>query len=468
MSLYVSLLSARSFLFACVLLLGLSSQMVYANQDEQSGTLKKTDTSNTQKAGFIMPDLPGVSRTMLIVSPEIPMLDMQIKMDVGSSRDPIGKEGLAQLTSALIATATGRLTETQIQDQVADLALRWSARVDVDAATFSLRVVSKQEIASAAVALWIEALTDAVFDQALFDREKQNLMESLKQLDKDPSYRQEQALMAHLYPNSVYSRSTSVASLEKISLNDVRKFYQTYYPSAYRSLAVVGDIDESRLMSLVHFPSAWQIETKSKFNLLEFDQAASSMLGLMPELKQHLAISQAHVSVVVAVPNRQHKDVSALLVADNWLGGGFGSKITDVIREQNGMAYSAGSIYRPFYDRGVWEFFLQTKNDQFPRALDMLHQVLDDAMNQGISDMDLKRVKQTLINGFALKVDNNQKRLNWLSTLSYYDLPFDYLSAWRDRISAVSRDNVNQVLRNYLSANRRVSSVISGPSINLP
>jgi zinc protease len=312
------------------------------------------------------------------------------------------------------------------------------------------------------VALWIETLTDAAFTQAIFDREKQSLMESLKQLDKNPSYRQEKALMVHLYPNSVYSRFASVASLENISLNDVRDFYQTYYPSAYRSLAVVGDVDESHLLELLRFPSAWQQGTKTKFNLFEFDQASSNAV---PELKQNLAISQAHVSVVVAVPSRQHKDVSALLIADNWLGGGFGSKITEEIREKNGLAYSAGSSYQPFYDRGVWEFALQTKKEQSPKALEMLHQVLDDAMQQGISEADLKRVKQSLINGFALKIDNNQKRLNWFSTLSYYDLPFDYLSGWRDRISAVSQEQVSQVLRNYLAPNRRVVSVVAGDQI---
>jgi zinc protease len=97
---------------------------------------------------------------------------------------------------------------------------------------------------------------------------------------------------------------------------------------------------------------------------------------------------------------------------------------------------------------------LQTKNEQAAIALEVMSSTIANFIAQGPSASELIAAKSNLINGFPLRIDNNRKLLDNVSSIAWNELPIDTLDVWTKQVEAVTLDQVKTAFQKYLAMDR--------------
>jgi zinc protease len=164
---------------------------------------------------------------------------------------------------------------------------------------------------------------------------------------------------------------------------------------------------------------------------------------------------QAHIAMGMTAVARNNPDYFPLLVGNYVLGGGgFVSRLMSEVREKRGLAYSVFSYFAPGKDTGIFQAGLQTKSDQGSLALEVMSDTIAKFIADGPTVSELAAAKANLMNGYPLRIDNNRKLLDNVSSIVWNDLPLDTMETWTKQIEAVSLEQVTAAFQKYLAMDR--------------
>lgn len=379
------------------------------------------------------------ARVYFVESRVLPMLDVQVDFAAGSMFDPVGKAGLAALTRATLDNGAGKLDETAIAEQLADIGANLGGSADTDRASVSLRTLSARDKRDTALAILKDVLQAPHFDAAVFEREKARTIAGLKEAMTRPDSMAGKAFWAALYPDHPYGRQATPESVAALNRDDMAAFHTRYYNAANASITLVGDLSRQEAEKIADAITAGMPK----------GQAAT--LPGMPELPKggqtritHPA-SQAHVYIGLPAIERGNPDFFPLLVGNYTLGGGgFVSRLMKEVRDKRGYAYSVYSYFAPMRQTGPFQIGLQTKRSQAKDAIKVSRDILDAFLKEGPTEEELAAAKANLIGSFPLRLDSNKKILDNVAAIGFFDLPLDYLDQYQAKVQAVTAEDVKQ------------------------
>ncbi|WP_331851860.1 M16 family metallopeptidase [Polynucleobacter necessarius] len=164
---------------------------------------------------------------------------------------------------------------------------------------------------------------------------------------------------------------------------------------------------------------------------------------------------QAHIAMGMTAVTRSNPDYFPLLVGNYVLGGGgFVSRLMSEVREKRGLAYSVFSYFAPGKDVGIFQAGVQTKNDQATLALEVMSSIIGQFIANGPTQSELDTAKSNLINGYPLRIDNNRKLLDNVSSIAWNNLPLDTMEVWTKQVEAVSLEQIKAAFQKYLAMDR--------------
>src|SRR5262245_57341342 len=215
------------------------------------GLMLLCSTLHVQSAQAGMtPKRSVLSNGMILLTSEqraLPMVSIELLIDAGSRYDGAKQEGLANLTSKLLTYGTKRRSAVQISETLDFLGASLETSGGQDVATISMTVLKKD--LAAGLELLADILTASTFPPAEIDRQKQEVIASIKAMEEDPGAVAQRTFAAALFPGSPYGRlvegtETSVKGLQQKSLLE---FYTRYYRPNRSIMAVVGDVSEQEI-----------------------------------------------------------------------------------------------------------------------------------------------------------------------------------------------------------------------------
>lgn len=394
-----------------------------------------------------------------VAAPELPMLDVRLVFAAGSARDG-AHPGLAALTNDMLTEGTSALGPDEFHARLdATGAILGSGSLR-DMAWLSLRTLTREPQRAEAVGLLAELLGAPRFDAEVFARQRGRALAGLRRSLESPATIGGRAFFRALYGEHPYGSPPegTPASLEQLTLAELRDFHARYYVARNLTIAMVGALTREEAAALA--------ETLS--SRLPTGTAAESLPPLPPyvPVSEHLAFdsAQSHVFVGQRGIARPDPDYFALLLANHVLGGnGVVSLLFDEIREQRGLSYSVESHFEPLALSGPFVATLQTSGEQLEEALALLRRTLADYVEHGPDEAAFEAARQNLIGGFPLRIDNNSKLVENLAVIGFYRLPSDWLSAWTERVAAVTRDEASAALRRRLDPANFVQITVGRP-----
>ena len=188
------------------------------------------------------------TKVLFVETHAIPVIDINVDFDAGSRRDPAGKSGLAGLTNASldngISEASGlTVTEAKILDTFADVGAARGNSVNMDKAQYSLRVLSGQEQSDKAIDMFTGLLATPSFPAELLNRDKAQLVASIKEEETRPESIAAKVFKKEIYPAHPYGVSASAETVRSISRDDLVSFHRDHYVANRAVITIVGDID---------------------------------------------------------------------------------------------------------------------------------------------------------------------------------------------------------------------------------
>ena len=380
---------------------------------------------------------PSGARVYFVESRVLPMLDIQVDFAAGSMFDPEGKSGVAALTRATLDNGAGKLDETAIAEQLADIGANLGGGADTDRASVALRTLSAKDKREPALAILKAVLHQPLFDAAIFEREKIRTIAGLKEAMTRPDSIAGKAFWAAMYPSHPYGRQATPESVAALNRDDLAAFHARYYVAANASVTLVGDLSRQDAEKIAE-SIASGLPKGSPATLPASPELAAGNTIALP----HPA-SQAHVYIGLPAIERGNPDFFPLLVGNYTLGGGgFVSRLMKEVRDQRGYAYSVYSYFAPMRHTGPFQIGLQTKRSQAREAIKVTRDVLAGFLKDGPSDEELAAAKANLTGSFPLRLDSNKKILDNVANIGFFGLPLDYLDHYQASVQAVTAEQI--------------------------
>ena len=399
------------------------------------------------------------ARAYLVQTKSLPMVDIEVSIDAGDRYDPAGKSGLADLVAGLMTYGArgdkGLLSEAQIADEIADLGANIGFSVSGERATLRIRSLSRKDLRDRVVQLAAAMLSAPSYDANIVAREKQRTITSLLEAETKPEYVLERRFKSMVYGNYPLAQSPSVKSVSAITPADLAQFHKRFYRSDRMIVSIVGDVDQAQAKEIVQ--NLLKKIPQTGPNIPTLTQLQRSPVEPLSEREVFIPFDsqQAHIAMGMTAVTRNNPDYFPLLVGNYILGGGgFVSRLMSEVREKRGLAYSVFSYFSPGKDAGIFQAGLQTKSDQGALALEVMSQTIANFIANGPTVSELLAAKANLVNGYPLRIDNNRKLLDNVSSIVWNDLPLNTMEIWTQQVEAVTLDQVTAAFQKYLAMDR--------------
>ncbi|NJD08113.1 MAG: insulinase family protein [Methylococcaceae bacterium] len=399
------------------------------------------------------------SRVYFLPTEGLPLVDVRVVFDAGSARD--GQQfGVATLTAGVLDTGAGSWNADAIAQRLEGVGARLSTGVSRDSAFLTLRSLTDPKLLDVALATAHEILVNPTFNPVDFEREKKNLLVGLKQREESPADLAGIAFFRTMYGDHPYAhpKDGDIDTVEKLSRDDLERFYRQYYVAANALVVVVGDLDRAKAQSIADGLLAGMAAGSAPPAIPEVPQPAAAN-----SVKKAFPSAQTHVYSGLPGMKTGDPDYFPLYVGNHILGGsGLVSKISDEVREKRGLSYSAYSYFYPYRQLGPFMMGLQTKNETAAEALKVLRETLEEFIARGPTEKELQASKQNITGGFPMRLDSNQKLAEQVASIAFYGLPLDYLDTFVQKVEAVTADDIRRAFKARIDPAKLQTVMVGG------
>ena len=386
---------------------------------------------------------------------ELPLVNIEALVRTGSIYDPEGKEGVADLTAYVMRTGgTEKLTGDEIDRRFDLLAASAAVSMHTDYATVDFSALSKNT--EEGIDLLAQIITAPAFEKNKLELAVQLKKEELRRLQDDPQRLAFREFNRLIYRNNPRGRMFSSASLSNIDREDLINFHRRFFQPNNIMFAVTGDITKEQAINLfTKYFGKWEKGAPANQTSLPAPALQAGLYFIDKDIPQSTIVCGQFA------PGKHDPDYYAFTVLDFITGsGGFNSRIFNAVRNNKGLAYSAGSLYRPRSTFGLFVAYAFTKTSSTMQTLSLINTVLDGIKRNTLTANELDWAKQSINNGFIFSFSSVQD-IAWQQMKSEFEkMPPDYLTRYRERIEKVTLEDLSRLAGLYLDKSNNVVLIL--------
>jgi zinc protease len=416
---------------------------------------------------LLAPALGAQQIETVLLPSELPLVTFRFLFKTGAASDPAGKEGAAALTAAMLSRGGSlSMPYDQIVQALFPMAASVQAQVDKEMTVFY--GTTHADNLERYYGLLRSMLLEPGWREEDFRRLKTDAINFLRvelRGNNDEELGKE-ALYLRIYQGHPYGHENTgtVASLEKMTLEDLKSFYRQNYRQGNLVIGMAGG-----------YPKGFEEKVKADFTRLA--EGAPQKLDLpppKPARKLRVQIIEKNtraVAISLGFPiaiRRSSPDWPALLVAQSYFGQHRSSKsyLYGRLREVRGLNYG-NYAYIEYFPRGmfrlepepnlgrqqqifqIWIRPLEPMNALF--GLKAALYELDKLVKDGISKEDFESTRTFLSKFINLLIQTPSAQLGYELDSKYYGLP-EFSSYVKDSLSRLTVEDVNNAIRKHLRA----------------
>jgi zinc protease len=400
---------------------------------------------------------PKGIKAWLVEDNSVPLVSMRFSFKGGTSQDPGGKEGLANLMTGLFDEGAGDLDSDSFQERIDNLGGEMSFTASPDSVSGSIRMLAEnRDAVSDLLAL---AVNKPRFDQDAVDRIRQQVVASLEASQRNPSTIASRKFSEVLYGNHPYGRPDegTVKSLQSISREDLATFHRKNFARDRLTVGVVGSINAKDLGEML--------------DKVFGDLPANAELVPVPDAKLALGTTtslsfdmpQTSISFVYPAIPRKDPEFFAAYLMNHILGGGFTSRLYAEVREKRGLAYSVSSSMALRDHVSALTISTATRPEKAQESLKIIREQVAAMANDGPTEAELQAAKSYLKGSYAVNnLDSSVSIADTLVGLQEAGLDREYIDKRAELIDAVTLDQVKAIAKKLLEAEPAI--LIFGPA----
>jgi zinc protease len=392
-------------------------------------------------------ELPNGMVIFLQEDHELPLVDGTARIRGGSVNEPADKVGLVDIYGEVWRTGG---TKSQTGDQLDDFLEVRAAKVETgsssDSTTISFSCL-KADLDDV-FKVFADVLQNPEFRADKLDIAQKEENDGIsRRNDQVGEIAQRESVKLAYGTDNPYARIAEYSTVAAVTRQDLLDWHAGYVHPNDIILGISGDFDSAAME--VRLRAAFESWPKGPALPKNEIQYAPVKPGYYLIPKDD--VNQSNIRMVAMGTTRDNPDYYAISVFNEAFGGGFSSRLFNDIRTKRGLAYGVGGgIGTNFGHPGILQVSMGTKSQSTIEAIQAVREDIDNLASQPITDDEIRRAKDAILNAFIFRLDSPDKILGERMTYEYYGYPPDWLDKYQAEIKKVTADDVNRVAAKYL------------------
>lgn len=396
----------------------------------------------------------------LVEDQTLPIISLSFSFkNAGSKQDSPELQGLSQLASNTMDEGAGDLDSDAFQGELQDKSITLRYRSGRDHFGGSLKTLSKYQ--DRAFELLRLSLTQPRFDPDPVRRMAEANQARIRRSQTDPNWMAARIMNDKAYAGHPYALNSggTLTSLSAITPYDLKKFHKERLAKDNLIVAVTGNITADDLKTVIDqiFGDLPDTATLKSIPDISVQNAGKTFLHEKEIPQSIIQISQPGIG-------RKHPDYYTAQVMNFILGSsGFGSRLTEEIREKRGLTYGIYSYMNDLGHVQTLNVSTSTENKNAETMLNLITTEWNKLQSSPVSAQELENAKSYLIGALPLSMTSTDKISGLMLSLMLDDLPSDYLSKRNASIAAVTAQDIQALSQRLLKTEDWITVIVGRP-----
>lgn len=400
-----------------------------------------------------------------IENDEVPLVQFNMVMKGGLLLDDPEKVGVANLLATMMTQGTQSKTPAELEEAIQQLGARISVRAGREAITVSGNTLKKNY--KATMDLVEEILLEPRWDEEEFELRKASTISNLRQQEASPNAIANNAYNILIYgEDNIKSKNIlgSIASVEEITMEDLKAYYEANISPSITTMHIVGDIAETEVMnSLKGLNASWEAKEVSipTFDTPEAPDRSQVYFYDVPNAKQ----SVLRIGYPALAANDDDYYPATVM---NYIlgGGGFASQLTQELREGKGYTYGIRSGFSGGTEAGPFTISSGVRTNVTYESAQLVKDILSD-YPRDYTEKDLETTKSFLIKSNARAFETAGSKLNMLQNMSQYGWESDYVTDREQIVQNMTVEEIQRLAKRYVNPDKMFYLVVGDAKTQL-
>jgi len=364
--------------------------------------------------------------------------------------------GLAEMTAIVARTGTTKRVSRQIEEDLRRIGADLSSNAGADTSAISFSGLS--EFAEPLLGLVNDLAREAAFPPAEFERERRQKLEEVKMQRTEPDFLASERLRKVLFGAHPYAQvAPSEAQVAAYKREDLQAVYREFYTPENALLLLVGDFDSNEILKSVETVFGKWSGKKPETPVAP---APANPRGRRVYLVHVPGAVQTQILAGCHAITRKHPDWVKLGLTNSLYGGAFNSRLVMNIREDKGYTYSPRSSVNALRQHGYCSVSAAVRTEVVAASLTEIFYEMDKLRSLPVPEAELADAQNYLSGLFSIGLATQDGLLSQLSVVALNELPDDYLETYRQKVRALTPEDLLATARKYLdSANMQIVAV---------
>jgi zinc protease len=395
---------------------------------------------------------------------EQPAVSMRLLVKAGGAQDPDKKRGVASLVGSLLDQGTTSRSAEQIADQIDSLGGILGSGSSDD--FISVSIVVMKDSFDVAMDLLADIVRSPAFAPEEIDRQKEQAISSQRVNANDPDY-----VASVLFDRLVYGfhayglpGTGTPETLAAVTRQDLQAFHRQYFVPNNMVLAIVGDVTREDAFAAAQkvFGALPPAEIPPVRGIEPPEPTRRIVVVDKPDAVQtEIRVGQ------LAIP-RKHADFQSWDLAVKVLGGEGANRLHRVLRSERGLTYGASAEIGARKQSGDFVAETDTRTDTTGEALRLMIEEFSRLQRQRVSERELSDAQAYLTGSFPLTIETPNDIATQVINNVVYELPVEEITTYRERVLAITPDDIQRVARAYIKPDRLAVVLVGNAKAFVP
>jgi zinc protease len=393
-----------------------------------------------------------------------PLASVNLYIAAGSAADPVDRAGLAGMTADLLTKGTPTRTATEFSEAIERVGGTIGAAAGADWLTLSANVLAEH------IPLALELVSDAAIRPSFPPEEveltRRRTLSQLQSALGQPGQIAQRTFDREVYGQEhPYGIAPIPGSVEAVSRDDILRFHREAFGAGNALLIVAGDVRRAEVETLVsRYFGEWEHgqALRVEFPGPEHRQRTEIHLVHRPGSAQSNVLV-GHLGFRPDTP-----DFFALQVLNAIVGGTADARLIQILREQRGWTYGSFSRFTRPREVGYFVATAEVRPEVTDSALVEILAQLRRIRDETVPPDELEAARGFMAGSFPLRIETIGQISSQIATTLLLGLPIENLTQYRERILAVTAEDVQRVARQYVRPEQAVVVVVGDARELLP
>jgi zinc protease len=404
--------------------------------------------------------LPNGLQVVVVMHHEQPAVSLRLIVRAGGAHDPAGKPGVAALLTSVLDQGTTTKTAQDVADTIDSAGGQLDTGIGRDL-SWAHVVVMKDSLP-----LGMNLLADVVrrpaFAEEEVARQRKQTLSALQVSHQDPEYLANVVFERLVYGFNPYGLpgNGTAESVQRITRDDLMAFHRTHFAPNNCLLAVVGDVTVDEAIEVVTRAFGdWERHDVPAFTPTDPPEATRRVVVVDKPDSVQTEIRVGHLGIA-----RKTTDYMPVDLAIKILGGEGANRLHRVLRTERGLTYGVSADTQTLKRSGMFVAKTNTRSDATAEVLRLIVDEYSRLRRERVNDDELSDAKAYLAGHFPLTIETPDEIATQVLNALFYELPLDELQTYRQRVNAVSVDDVARAAWKYVRPDRLAVVLVGNAS----